>query len=253
MIIQKDFMEQIKNNFNLNIYEVKIWTALLSRGIAAAGELSEISNVPRSRAYDVLESLERKGFIIMKVGRPIKYIAVPPEEIIKRVKQTIITDQDFHINSIDKLKDTPVFEELELLHTQGIDRVDATELSGSINGRSNVYSYIKNTIDNASKSILIVSSKEGLTRKMSFLRTNLNKAKKKGVKLQIMSGSNNIPVELREADFKKINYDGRFVIIDDSTLVFMLMKDEKGLHPSYDSAVWVKSPYFIKTVKKLLN
>ena len=81
MIIKQELINKIKDYFDLNIYEVKIWTALLSRGIAAAGELSDISNVPRSRSYDVLESLEKKGFVMMKLGKPIKYIAVQPQEI----------------------------------------------------------------------------------------------------------------------------------------------------------------------------
>jgi sugar-specific transcriptional regulator TrmB len=62
MIMQKDFIEKLKV-FGLNSYEAKIWVALLSRGVSSAGELSDISNVPRSRSYDVLESLEKKGFI----------------------------------------------------------------------------------------------------------------------------------------------------------------------------------------------
>jgi len=45
---------------------------------------TKISNVPRSRTYDVLESLEKKGFVVMKLGKPIKYIALPPEEVIER-------------------------------------------------------------------------------------------------------------------------------------------------------------------------
>ncbi|MDP3765021.1 MAG: helix-turn-helix domain-containing protein, partial [Nanoarchaeota archaeon] len=40
--------KQLKN-LGLNSYEVKIWTALLSRGVSTAGELSDIANVPRSR------------------------------------------------------------------------------------------------------------------------------------------------------------------------------------------------------------
>ena len=59
MIMQKDFIEKLKI-FGLNSYEAKIWVALLSRGVSSAGELSDISNVPRSRSYDVLESLEKK-------------------------------------------------------------------------------------------------------------------------------------------------------------------------------------------------
>jgi sugar-specific transcriptional regulator TrmB len=86
MIVQKDFLNKLKD-FGLNSYEAKLWTALLSRGVATAGELSDIANVPRSRSYDVLESLERKGFVIMKLGKPIKYIAVPPTEVLERVKK----------------------------------------------------------------------------------------------------------------------------------------------------------------------
>src|SRR4030042_739831 len=93
MIVQKNFLNKIKD-FGLNSYESKIWAALLSRGTATAGELSDISNVPRSRSYDVLESLEKKGFIIMKIGKPIKYIAVQPEEIMQRVKKNLSEDAE---------------------------------------------------------------------------------------------------------------------------------------------------------------
>ena len=84
MIVNEEFLKKLRSSFDLNIYEVKVWTALLSRGVAAAGELADISGVPRSRSYDVLENLEKKGFIVMKLGKPIKYIAVKPEEILKR-------------------------------------------------------------------------------------------------------------------------------------------------------------------------
>ena len=56
MIVQKEFLSKLKD-FGLNTYESKLWTALLSRGVSTAGELSDIANVPRSRSYDVLENL----------------------------------------------------------------------------------------------------------------------------------------------------------------------------------------------------
>ena len=88
MIVKKEFLKKLKD-FGLNTYESKLWTALLSRGVSTAGELSDIANVPRSRSYDVLESLEKKGFIIMKLGKPIKYIAVTPSEVVDRVKKRV--------------------------------------------------------------------------------------------------------------------------------------------------------------------
>jgi len=107
MIVQKDFLNKLKD-FGLNSYEAKLWTALLSRGVATAGELSDIANVPRSRSYDVLESLERKGFVVMKLGKPIKYIAVPPQEVLERVKKNMKEDADERIKRLEQLKSTDV-------------------------------------------------------------------------------------------------------------------------------------------------
>ncbi|MBN1502815.1 hypothetical protein JW930_04675, partial [Candidatus Woesearchaeota archaeon] len=51
MIVKDEFLSKLRRYFNLNLYEVKIWAALLSRGVSTAGELSDIANVPRSRSY----------------------------------------------------------------------------------------------------------------------------------------------------------------------------------------------------------
>ena len=95
MIVETAFLDKLKQ-FGLNSYQAKLWTALLSRGVATAGELSDISNVPRSRAYDVLESLEKKGFIIMKIGKPIKYIAVPID-LLHLAADTIEIKRHLHL------------------------------------------------------------------------------------------------------------------------------------------------------------
>ncbi|RLG18790.1 hypothetical protein DRN63_00835, partial [Nanoarchaeota archaeon] len=106
MVVSEDLLARLRKIFNLNLYEVKIWTSLLSRGVSTAGELSEISGVPRSRTYDILESLERKGFVVMKLGKPTKFIAVPPAEVLERVKRIIKEDAERRIKLIDKIKKT---------------------------------------------------------------------------------------------------------------------------------------------------
>ena len=110
MLIQKESIQELRERFKLNIYEIKIWTALLSRGIAAASELAEISGVPRSRCYDVLESLEKKGFIIMKIGKPIKYIAVHPDAVLERVKKTLEEDAEQQIETVEQLAEQDIFK-----------------------------------------------------------------------------------------------------------------------------------------------
>ena len=100
IIVSKELIEKLKV-FGLNSYEAKIWTALLSRGVSTAGELSDIANVPRSRAYDILESLEKKGFIVSKIGKPIKYIAISPEEVIERVKKNMKKEAEERVKALD--------------------------------------------------------------------------------------------------------------------------------------------------------
>ena len=135
MIVKEEFLSKLRRYFNLNLYEVKIWTALLSRGVSTAGELSDIANVPRSRSYDVLESLEKKGFVVMKLGKPIKYLAVPPKEVLERVKKNVNEDARDQIKKLEELKNTDIVNELNTLHTQGVELVEPADLSGSLRGR----------------------------------------------------------------------------------------------------------------------
>ena len=143
MIVKEEFLSKLRRYFSLNLYEVKIWTALLSRGVSTAGELSDIADVPRSRSYDVLESLEKKGFVVMKLGKPIKYLAVPPQEVLERVKKNVKEDAKNRIGRLEELKETEVIGELNALHSQGVELVDPADLSGSLRGRHNLYNHLE--------------------------------------------------------------------------------------------------------------
>ena len=98
-MMKEDLIKKLKGYFELNIYETKVWLALLSRGISSAGEIAEISSVPRSRTYDVLESLEKSGFVIQKLGKPVKYIAVKPEVVIEKLKNNTVSSAEEKIKT----------------------------------------------------------------------------------------------------------------------------------------------------------
>src|SRR3989338_8047061 len=130
MIVKEEFLSKLRRFFGLNLYEVKIWAALLSRGVSTAGELSDIANVPRSRSYDVLESLEKKGFVVMKLGKPIKYIAISPTEAVERDKKRIKQEEEESEKILEELKDSEILQELTLLHSEGIEAHDPSEITG---------------------------------------------------------------------------------------------------------------------------
>src|SRR5574343_490458 len=130
MIVKDEFLSRLRKIFDLNLYEVKVWTALLSRGISTAGELSNISDVPRSRTYDILETLEKKGFIVMRLGKPIKFVALKPEEVIERVKKNLVTSASEKSKRLEKLKGEEILDELNQLYTTGVKFVEPADLSG---------------------------------------------------------------------------------------------------------------------------
>ncbi len=258
MIVKEEFLNKLRQFFSLNLYEVRIWTALLSRGISTAGELSDIGNVPRSRAYDVLESLEKKGFVVMKLGKPIKYIAVEPKEVVERVKKLIRGQAEESVKILDNLKEGDVLGELNSLHSQGIEFIEPSDLSGALKGRHNLYTHLELMAKNSEKSIVLVTTSKGIIRKVDALKPELEKLTKKGVSIRIAApitkeNASAIKDIMKIAEVRNLDkMDARFCIIDNKEILFMVLSDEE-VHPTYDVGVWVNTPYFANTLNNLFE
>ena len=253
MIVKEDFLNKLRQLFNLNLYEVKIWTALLSRGISTAGELSEIGDVPRSRAYDVLESLEKKGFIVMKLGKPINYIAVEPQEVLERAKKLVNKEAKSQTKKLDGLKGSELLKELDSLHKQGIEFIEPSDLSGALRGRHNIYTHMESLVKNAKKSVYIMTSSKGLVRKVEAMKSVLQGLSKKGVDIKVAAPLNSDCSEAVKdiKQFAKVKHvdkiNARFCVVDNKDLMFMVT-DDRDVHPSYDIGVWVNTPFFAEAL-----
>lgn len=260
MIIKEEFLSRLRKIFDLNLYEAKVWTALLSRGQSTAGELSNISDVPRSRTYDILESLEKKGFIVMKIGKPIKFVALKPNEVVERVKRNLVVEAQEKSKRLDDLKDDEVLSELSSLHSNGIKFVEPSDLSGSLRGRQNMYNHLDMMIRSAEQSITIVTTAEGLNRKMEALLPGLEKAKKRGVDIRVVAPINVDNIEIAKEvskvadvrDSSGLGINGRFAIIDKEQVMFMLL-DDKTVHPNYDVGVWLSTSFLSQAIEQLFE
>ena len=258
MIVKDEFLTKLRQFFGLNLYEVRIWTALLSRGKSTAGELSEIGEVPRSRAYDVLESLEKKGFVTLKVGKPIEYLAVEPKEVVERLKKSVKVDADKNLQKLKALHNNDVLAELNTLFSQGIEYIEPADLSGAIKGRHNIYDHLETMIKRANSSVTIMTTSKGVLRKVEALRPTISRLSRKGVKVRIAAPMDGIEDE-QVKDIKKFaklkgvdNLNARFCIVDGKEVMFMVM-DDKDVHPTYDLGIWVDAPYFAGAMDNLFG
>ena len=196
----------------------------------------------------------------MKIGKPIKFVALKPEEVVERVKRNLVLHAQERSKRLEQLKGDQVLDELTSLFSTGVKFVEPSDLSGSLRGRQNMYNHLDMMIRGAEKSITIVTTPDGLNRKIEALMPALEKAKKRGVSIKVaapISGENHkIAKDLSKVaevkDTTNSKMQGRFTIIDSNQLLFMLM-DDKSVHPNYDVAVWLSTPYFAQALEGMFE
>ena len=74
----------------LTTYEAKAYITLSSLIQATADEISNKSDIPRSKIYDVLKRLNSKDYLKIESGRPLTYHVNPPVNVLKREKEKFI-------------------------------------------------------------------------------------------------------------------------------------------------------------------
>ncbi len=255
MIIKPELVKKIKSSFDLNIYETKVWLALLSKGMSSAGEIAEMSGVPRSRTYDVLESLEKGGYAIEKLGKPVKYLAVKPSVVIEKLKNNTMKYAEEKVEILKNLKDTKEYEELQNLHDTGIEPMKNHELSTSIKGRSNLYSQLRDTMESAEDSVYLATSSYELMSKQKMFSEVFDKLKKRNADIKVIVSDDDAEAKRLCKKFgiviksKKIN--ARFMIADRKELIFTLKPT--NVHEDYDYGFWINSEYFTNSLAYLFE
>ena len=106
--------------FGLTDYETKAFVALTINGISSAKEISDKTNIPYSRIYDILLNLESQGWVKVHQGRPMMYQAERPksvakiakkqlEEKYKRIESALIDKLEPRYGNEKEIDTTPIF------------------------------------------------------------------------------------------------------------------------------------------------
>jgi sugar-specific transcriptional regulator TrmB len=248
-------MDALKT-IGLNLYERKLWIALLAKGTATAGELSQMSNVPRSRTYDTLESLAEKGFVMAQVGKPARFVAINPEEALERVKRKIELDAEETKKRIDEFRKSNIVKELGDLFGKGIETITPEEIAITVKGRSQLNQQMSSMFRNAKKSVQIVTNIDGLKDLYHHHFNSLKKANASGVDISIASTIDESGAEaakhlsnisnVRSFD-KSMPVKGNFVVVDGNEMLFSLTEHGK-VHETKHVAVWSKSEHIASDV-----
>ena len=250
MVASTEVLDMLKS-IGLNLYERKIYVALLAKGLATAAEVSEIASVPRSRSYDVLQSLAEKGFVLVQPSKPIKYVALEPAEALERTKQILAKRHEEMLGRIDRLSGSTILQELKGLYKGGLDMVQPSEMTGTLKGRHIINRQLRSIFKSAKKSISILTTENGVNDLYSNHFRILKKMARAGVKIKILAPmADNAAVNALAsvAEMKSVKQPiGRFCVIDNDHMLFALTDDRKT-HETQDVAFWANSKHAVKDI-----
>ena len=155
----------IKVGFSLN--EAKVYVTLLQNKALNGYEIAKLSGVSRSLVYDVIERLLNKGFIIKSEGAVNYYVALDYNKALEKI------DNENRKNLLNAEAN------LKLLSKKDNDN----EFIFNIRGFDKFIEKAKEKIKLAKKEISLSIWKQDF----AFLRDDLSKALRRGVKVYIFS------------------------------------------------------------------
>jgi sugar-specific transcriptional regulator TrmB len=171
MNVSRETLDALKR-MGLTDYETRTYLSLNSIITGTASEISQVSQVPRPKVYNVLKSLAKKEFIEIGNGKPLKFTVIPPHEIFERNRKELR-------KSMDRAE-----AELNVVYENQIPNVPAP--IWIINGPDKIINKEMEIIARAEESIFIMG---GLMfpGEPSQLKKQLEKSHKKGIRTRIMT------------------------------------------------------------------
>ncbi len=229
----------------LNQYEAKAYFALATIGKSTAGELSERAELPRPRVYDVLSSLQDKGFVSVQNGRPVRYAHLPLPEALRTLKKQKQAQLGEELTKIDEVG-SQLSE--KIASSTAVQKPAGDEFVWTLKGREAIYSKLASMIEDSKKHLVLSSTAQGVRRKLGEHGKLFDKARSRGVKLNIIAAleKQQAGEVTRIAKLNNYSLPTRFMLSDDQALVFLT---GEGTAAEDETALWVQNPHFANTLK----
>lgn len=211
-----DIVEKLKE-FGFNSYEAKVYIALLKKSPATGYEISQMADIPQSRAYDALKSLETESIVYSTKEKPQKYTPISPKELTQRFKRKINSTIDYLEKKLPNIKEN---------YNEPIHYIYEYE---------NIINKIKEIVNNSKISLFLEIWAEDFRQ----IEKEISKAYDRGVNIKIVAYDN----------FDTVyglvyKHDGAKEIEQamGSRLIYLLSDNEESLFGKIEKqAIWTKN------------
>ncbi|NOZ58365.1 MAG: TrmB family transcriptional regulator [Euryarchaeota archaeon] len=222
---------------NLTEYESRTYLALVAKGTATVKEIRELAGIPYSREYDILESLERRGYVVVQPGRPRRYRAVDPREVLSR-------ELEIRARAVEEL-----IKKLAPIYSSHGDEVTFDEVIWMLKGRENIHERLIKMLSSAEREVLILGMKPVTTRAIARA---LRDARDRGVEVRALGEFDDDTRSLFEeigVEYRYYPHDhSRFVLVDERELI--LASEDPA---NYVFALYNRNPGCIKLYRNYFH
>ncbi|WP_458190933.1 TrmB family transcriptional regulator [Haladaptatus sp. NG-WS-4] len=141
-----DLLQQL----GLKEYEARCFVALARLPKGTAKEISETSEVPRTRVYDAIRVLETKGLVEIQHSNPQQFRAVPIEEAAETLRQEYESRTDTLVEALTAI---------EPAESNGGDQ-EITHEVWALSGTAAITNRTQQLIDAAGREIMLIVGRE---------------------------------------------------------------------------------------------
>lgn len=177
-------------DLGLKEYEARTFLALTQLSTGTAKEISDTSEVPRTRVYDAIRVLEARGLVEVQHSSPQRFRAATIAEATTTLRQQF----DDRIDTLES--------HLESLETREVpDEADQVQEVWSLTGHEGIESRTYEMIENATSEIMLVVVEEEILTDALFDR--LHAAADRGVEI-ILGGETDAITTRLEAELSSV-------------------------------------------------
>ena len=238
--------------YGLEPKEAKVYMTLAWGGPRKAGELAKLCSQSRMDTYRVLKRLQSSGLVDGLLSRPMRFAAVPPE----RAFDILISSTRERISLMEEEKKSF----LSLWASVPKLPLDAEEERFRIiRGRVEFFSAVKQLCSAASKSISILTTKNGLSRIYYGGVDDLLETKR-GVEVRVLAELDRLNQEAAErfASVASLRHctptSAQFFLADGADIVVnMALDDSMSLSSERDTSLWTNSRGYVKLMAQLFD
>ena len=150
-ISNQDQAIELLQQLGLKEYEAKSFVALARRQRGTAKEISENSDVPRTRVYDAIRVLESKGLVETQHSKPQVFRAVSIDEAVNTLQSEYVARTESLRSALSELEPTDEGESTE-----------ATHEVWAISGDQGITSRTRQLIEEVTEELILVVGHESI-------------------------------------------------------------------------------------------